>query len=155
MKYVAGFCFDTECDNVALVLKNRPKWQKGKWNAIGGKIEENETPAKAMSREFLEETGVLIPEEDWVCKVILQGNAYNDFEVFFFSVKTQKVFDVETTTDEEIKVWYIDKGRNLQGFNVDDIQDENFAYKVIPNLLWLIPLVASEGLKWPILIQDA
>ena len=61
--YVAGFLFRAEGTEVALVQKQTPEWQKGKLNGIGGKVELGETPARAMQREFLEETGAEV--KDW------------------------------------------------------------------------------------------
>lgn len=55
-RYVLGFMFDHEEKHVLLIWKNRPKWQAGKLNGIGGKIEAGETPLQAMEREFTEET---------------------------------------------------------------------------------------------------
>lgn len=46
-----------------LIKKNRPVWQAGFLNAIGGHVKENESPRDAMFREFHEETGLKIP--DW------------------------------------------------------------------------------------------
>ena len=43
-EYVAGFLFSRDGSLLALILKNKPDWQKGKLNAIGGKIEDGETP---------------------------------------------------------------------------------------------------------------
>jgi 8-oxo-dGTP diphosphatase len=56
-KYVLGFAFD-KSDNVILVRKQKPKWQKGLLNGVGGKIEIGETSSDAMFREFREETGL-------------------------------------------------------------------------------------------------
>lgn len=39
IEYVAGFLFSEDGEYVALVEKQKPEWQKGKYNAIGGKIE--------------------------------------------------------------------------------------------------------------------
>jgi 8-oxo-dGTP pyrophosphatase MutT (NUDIX family) len=44
-------------DNVLLVLKDKPEWQKGKLNLPGGKVEDDESPLKAAVRELKEETG--------------------------------------------------------------------------------------------------
>ena len=55
-RYVLGFVFSLDASRVLLIWKNRPEWQKGKLNGIGGKIEEGELPIDAMKREFSEET---------------------------------------------------------------------------------------------------
>ena len=38
-KYVLTFLFTSDYKNVWLIEKNRPNWQKGSLNGIGGKIE--------------------------------------------------------------------------------------------------------------------
>lgn len=43
---------------VLLVLKNKPAWQAGKLNLIGGKLDPGETPIQAAVRELREETGL-------------------------------------------------------------------------------------------------
>jgi 8-oxo-dGTP diphosphatase len=40
------------------VLKNKPAWQKGRLNLVGGKVEPGETPAEAAFRELKEESGL-------------------------------------------------------------------------------------------------
>jgi len=57
-KYVLAFIFTKDMENVWLIQKNRPNWQKGKLNGIGGKIEPGETPKEAILREVHEESGV-------------------------------------------------------------------------------------------------
>ena len=58
IQYCLGFLFDIfDRDKVALIRKNRPSWQAGLLNGIGGKLEEGETYRQAMVREFFEETG--------------------------------------------------------------------------------------------------
>jgi hypothetical protein len=49
-KYVVGLAFDDE-GRVALIEKNRPAWQRGLLNGIGGKIEGDEMPVETMIRE--------------------------------------------------------------------------------------------------------
>lgn len=77
-KYVAGFLFSSDGTMVALVEKQKPDWQKGKLNAIGGKIEEGESALQAMQREFKEEAGLDI--SNWTLFCVLSGNdeAYNN-----------------------------------------------------------------------------
>lgn len=76
-KYVCGFLVYGH--SVALMRKNRPQWQVGKLNGIGGKIEDGETAAEAMRREFQEETGQ--DGFEWRETVKLSGVG---FEVIFF-----------------------------------------------------------------------
>ena len=54
-QYEVGFEFTASNDLVLLIRKNRPEWQKGKLNGIGGHIKVGETPLEAMRREFEEE----------------------------------------------------------------------------------------------------
>lgn len=99
-QFVAGLLFSESRRQVALVCKNRPNWQKGKWNAIGGHIEPGETPEQAMQREFKEEAGIDI--DGWTKFVTLTGEG---FQVTFFYLVSEAVFRVKTMTDERIAVW--------------------------------------------------
>jgi len=56
-QYVIGFLLERPSERVLLVRKNKPTWQRGLLNGIGGKIEPNETPMAAMHREWAEEVG--------------------------------------------------------------------------------------------------
>lgn len=61
-RYVLVFAHEGREDDfvgtqVLLVLKNRPSWQSGFLNLVGGKIEDGETPEDAAVRELEEETG--------------------------------------------------------------------------------------------------
>lgn len=55
-KYVLILADKDNC--TLLVEKQSPEWQKGKFNLIGGKVEEGETLNNAAIREFNEETGL-------------------------------------------------------------------------------------------------
>lgn len=63
--YVLGFYFDG--DDVLLIHKLIPEWQRGKVNGLGGSIEPDETPEAAMVREFVEESGIETTPEQWNC----------------------------------------------------------------------------------------
>lgn len=121
IEYVAGFMFDA--DKVALVLKNRPTWQAGKMNGIGGHIEPGEAPEEAMKREFREETGYK-EKVYWHKFAELSGD---DWKVYFFwSLGDHSV--LKTTTDEKIV-----------SIPCDTINHMN----CIPNLQWLVPMAKS------------
>jgi len=131
--YVVGFRIDRESQKVLLIEKQKPEWQKGLYNGIGGKVEAGESPAKAMVREFEEETGMLV--EDWEHTVLLFGKK---FSVSFFR-SFGSVDEAKTTTDEKV----------LSLFLAD------FAlFPIIPNLAWLIPL-QLDNIEWPVIMRDA
>ena len=65
IRYVLGFLFNRDMTEVALILKTKPKWQAGKLNGIGGKVEPGEASAEAMPREFAEEAGLGTRSCNW------------------------------------------------------------------------------------------
>lgn len=75
-EYVLGFLFDRDASSVVLIHKQKPEWQKGFLNGVGGKIEPSENPLAAMVREFAEETGHIVGA--WNKFAVLRG--YNNGE---------------------------------------------------------------------------
>jgi 8-oxo-dGTP pyrophosphatase MutT (NUDIX family) len=123
MNYVVGFFTSPDLAKVVLVRKQRPAWQAGKLNGVGGKIEipsdpredspkEDivwEAPKIAMAREFEEETGVLIDWRRWHCFDV--ENFFHPKErqtnkvYFFFCIgDEEELAKVKTMTDEEIVI---------------------------------------------------
>jgi len=100
--YVLGFGFTLD-DRVALIKKERPDWQKGKVNGIGGKIDEGETPEKAMSREYYQETGVLILPEEWRMAGIMILS--DERKCYVLTITTDKINDVCSKTDEKVSLY--------------------------------------------------
>lgn len=127
-KYVTGFAFSDDQSKVVLIKKTKPEWQAGRFNGVGGKIEEGETPVQAMVREFKEETGLETTLESWNVVCVFEGK---DFVVNFFSRFGDDIHDVKTTTEETVL-----------------ITDTAFAHDVpelyISNLLWLIPMALNH-----------
>jgi 8-oxo-dGTP diphosphatase len=119
-EYVAGYLFSSNHADVLLIRKARPKWQAGKLNAIGGKVEVGETPAAAMIREFREETGLDI--YTWEHTLTLQGK---DWWVTFFRAFSDDIYRATTMTDEEVVV-----------VPVKEVSSQ----ETIPNLRWMVPM---------------
>lgn len=120
--YVCGFYFDDTLSRVVLIWKNKPKWQEGKLNGVGGKIEKDENPYDAMRREFKEETG--IDHKDWVYFISLSG--YDWHVSFFYAIGKFNEFEYAETQEEE----------EVAKIDIDTL--DSFDY--IPNLKWLIPM---------------
>jgi ADP-ribose pyrophosphatase YjhB (NUDIX family) len=99
--YVLGFAFD-DLDRVALICKNKPKWQAGKWNGIGCKIEGNESTDKAMAHQFHEETGVFVPPEFWRPIGLMHLPSANVCVFTYSGAIIRNVFTAET---EEVRLF--------------------------------------------------
>ena len=102
-RYVMGFCFSPDLKKVAMVKKNRPRWQAGLWNGIGGHVEEDECAEAAMVREFEEETSVHEDSQGKWHLVSTIGN--DDYQIEVFASASECVWDVTTVTDENIVRW--------------------------------------------------
>lgn len=122
--YVVGFLYNEARDSVALIKKNKPEWQKGLLNGIGGKIEIGEWALDAMKREFNEEAGMIIDNWELFCRM-----EFNEALVFCYSA-TGDLTKIKQMTDEVIELHTVQAVSRLD---------------VIPNLKWLVPLGADQN----------
>lgn len=125
-EYVLGFMFDEERQKVLLVEKSAPRWQAGKYNGVGGKIESGESPPEAMAREFLEETGIATEPEDWKNRLSMFGR---DWVVAIFETTGNVQLAKQTTPKDTPLIARV--GRIAQ-------------MNVIPNLRWIIPFLLDK-----------
>jgi 8-oxo-dGTP diphosphatase len=124
--YVVGFVFDAARQRVVLLKKTHPAWQAGLLNGPGGQVNENETPAEAMSRECAEETGVQVPSTAWRCFATMKFPA--GFIWFFDFSANFAVDTARTTTDEEVVAVPLPLTHQVA---------------VVPNCRFLIPLAMT------------
>jgi 8-oxo-dGTP diphosphatase len=138
--YVCGFLFTPEIgdlgkQSVALIKKNRPKWQAGLYNGIGGKVEDGEELIHAMVREFKEETNALVPSWTPFCKlihsaIVSKSMPSGPWTVHFF--KAFQYIELSQTTDEQVRWWNVQATANRLN---------NY---FVPNLHWLIPMALED-----------
>lgn len=120
--YVLGFMFSADRRHVALIWKQKPKWQAGKLNGIGGRVEDTDKSAHAaMVREFLEEAGVSTDEGEWVRFCTMDDGPL----IHCFVAITDKVYGVYSKTNEVVGI---------------HPQDQVRTHPRISNLDWLIPM---------------
>lgn len=132
VRYVVGFSFDKSREFVILIKKNRPEWQRGRLNGIGGKIEPGgETPEQAMVREWAEETNGESTVKDWEHIALLDEPGAC---VYFFRCFNHAVFEGVASgrvTDED-----------FQNYAVDSLIGRAY---VLPNVKWLVPFCLHSG----------
>jgi len=63
--YCLGFIRSVRGDELLLIEKQRPAYQAGMFNGIGGKCEPGEDGLAAMIRECEEECGLRLPAHAW------------------------------------------------------------------------------------------
>jgi 8-oxo-dGTP diphosphatase len=133
---VLGFLFNWGYTEVVLILKNRPDWQAGRLNGVGGGIEKETDgwdAANAMRREFREETGLDIEQSRWrhICTLGCQN--FDAWIVFVYGsvLETSRPLSdvIMQTTDEPPVV-----------VPVADIP----RLHTIPNLRWLVPMASNS-----------
>jgi 8-oxo-dGTP diphosphatase len=127
--YVLGFCFERRTDQVVLIRKVKPEWQRDKLNGVGGKIEGDETPTEAMVREWREETGEDRDHWEQFLSLNFPGASVYCFRAFC------DLSMANTVTDEKII-----------RVNADSLQvgKHYFGYKLMNNLPWLVAFALSN-----------
>lgn len=111
-EYTLGFAFSSDFSKVLLIQKNRPIWQEGKLNGIGGKLEEcDQTPIDGMIREFKEETNIDTSDCRWQFisnhfKPGLKDYDPESYTVFIFATVLSKkhMAQLKQNTDEAL-IW--------------------------------------------------
>lgn len=101
-KYVVAFLFNGS-GGVWMVKKQKPDWQKGCLNGIGGKVEDDETNEEAIVRELKEEAGIDVEFGKDIVYCGGMGGMNNDggeFEVYVYAGFTSQ--NLKTMEEEEI-----------------------------------------------------
>ena len=132
IQYVAGLMFSPDLDHVVLIEKQKPDWQKGKYNAIGGKIEKGETPIRAMVREFEEEAFIRTKTSDWksICAF-----GTKDYQVTFFYCTNKNWRSCSSRTEEQVFLLPVNDVHTIRN-------------KMIDNLNWLIPMCVDIATRY-------
>ena len=82
-RYAVGIAID-RADRIVVVQKRASSpWYPGLWMFPGGKVEAGESARDGVTREFLEETGIRVPEARWEHVIGLDG----DHPLSFFFVR--------------------------------------------------------------------
>jgi 8-oxo-dGTP diphosphatase len=118
--YVLGFLFNIETNEVCLIRKTHPDWQRDRLCGLGGHVQVGESPMAAMVREFEEEAG---PSIKWRKFALIYGSTYKLF-CYTARVTNDATKKVHTKTDEV--VWW---------YPINALPDD-----ILANHKWLIPM---------------
>lgn len=137
--YVLGFVFNRNQDKVLLIRKEKPSWQAGRWNGIGGKIKDiDKSSLKAMERECEEEIGVPYDWQHCITFICPSGTVFV-FQNIDYLTSLDKPDEIEfkQIENELLQVWSIN----------------NLPNNIMDNLKWLIPICLST-LQFPLVVHD-
>lgn len=132
IEYVGGFL---KCGgHITLIEKTKPDWQKGKFNAIGGKIEVGETPAQAMVREAYEEAGIICNEQQWHHRLVLKGNGY---KIHFFMAFVNDLLPLQSGPEGKVD-WFPIGG---------------MPFTIIHNIIWILSMCLDLETPGPVNVE--
>lgn len=137
--YVLAFIFSHDLKEVLLVNKQRPDWQKGKWNGLGGHIEKDEFPFQAVKREISEEIyGASFALDDITHAVTFVCPGGTVWVYKMLAGRFDNLTEIRSRTDEPVKAFYV---KSISGWA-----------NMLDSMKWLIPLILSDVCK-PILLS--
>ena len=100
--------FNKQEDKILMCRREKEPY-KGKYNLVGGKVEENEDELRAAYRELEEETG--ITKKDITLKHIMNFKyVLDNMELEFYTGKLNKEVEL---IEEANKLYWIDKNENF------------------------------------------
>lgn len=131
--YAVGFRFDG--NYTLLIDKRRPPWLAGLCNGIGGHVEEGESYAQAMAREFAEECGIQTSPDEW--ELCLNVGVANTGVMHVFR-SWGAIHEFRSVTDEEIVMAKLDA----------------LPSRLLDTMGWMIPMLLDTKLVFPIDIRQ-
>jgi 8-oxo-dGTP pyrophosphatase MutT (NUDIX family) len=136
-------------NRVLLVLKDKPAWQKGFLNMIGGKVEPGETPEDCAFRELKEETGYTLHN-------LVESNPFSE------KIKKMGVLDCDDAIIHCFQI-YIDDYLQPEP-QPREGETEIFRWypwhvvrndkRLMPNLRLILPLVMAGVYNWTLKFPD-
>ena len=142
--YVLGFALEAgrpyPWGAVLLIRKQRPEWQRGFLNGLGGHVETGETALEAIRREFREEAGGMV--EKWTHQVVLKDvehDAHVDvFHAFLARADLEMLAQFQPPGGESLQLHVVEYALRTQ--------------RCIPNLAWLIPIQYARDMVPPVIV---
>ena len=122
MNYTVGLLFSEDKKKIVLMLKNRPSFHAGLYNAPGGKVEAGEAPIQNVVREIYEETGIVTDWKDWEEVLVYPGREESGFKAIYVYKTVVDVNKAYTKEDQPVEV-----------FDVNNLPENR-----VKNLSWMI-----------------
>lgn len=99
-------CFLKQNNHILLLNREKPSWM-GRWNGVGGKIENGETPRESVLREVQEETGIHLDHIEFKGLVtwFADGKCGGGMYTYFAELPADFTYETPIKTPEGILDW--------------------------------------------------
>jgi 8-oxo-dGTP diphosphatase len=123
------------------VLKDRPAWQKGRLNLVGGKVERGESVSEAACRELKEESGIDVRPHDpvFLGGPLICGHIIGNDSIIH-CVKCDILSDNKIAPREG-------ETEKVDWYDWDEVKNDP---RLIPNLKLVIPLLHMSVTEWTV-----
>lgn len=136
----------SEEEPVLLVRKEKPDWQKGFLNLVGGSVEANELPEHAAVRELFEESGLTPYPQDWqkdkvtvveMGRIVGENETVHCFRIFVSDAPLNpRVEEIET----------------VRWFSWRQVKDDA---RLLPSLRVVMPLMLCGVHDWQVTVVES
>ena len=127
---IGTLCYITDSEKTLMLhrVKKENDMHEGKWNGLGGKLEEGESPEECVIREVYEESGLTIKNpklkgiitfpkfneiDDWLVFVYtandFQGNTIDSDEGVLEWIHNSKLLDLNLWEGDKVYLKWLDK----------------------------------------------
>lgn len=118
---LATLCYvrDKQLDKTLMLFRNKKEndMHEGKWNGLGGKFDEGESPEECAVREVKEESGLLISSPK--LNGVITFPAFDGFDDWYVFLFTAEKFEGELIDSPEGELAWIDN-KKLSELNLWD-----------------------------------
>ncbi len=110
---LATLCYirDKSSERTLMLYRNKKEndMHEGKWNGLGGKLDEGESPEECVIREVYEEAGLTISEPK--LKGVITFPAFDGFDDWYVFLFTAENFSGELIDSNEGELAWIENGK--------------------------------------------
>ena len=110
---LATLCYIKKENQTLMLYRNKKEndYHEGKWNGLGGKFEQGESPEQCMRREILEESGLTV--ESATLKGFITFPMFDGSDDWYVFVYTIESFTGELIDSPEGELHWIDNDKLL------------------------------------------
>ncbi|MCP5063119.1 MAG: 8-oxo-dGTP diphosphatase [Ignavibacteriae bacterium] len=116
---LATLCYVMDGDKTLMLYRNKKEndYHEGKWNGLGGKLEQGETPEECAIREVYEESGLKVSDPEM--KGLITFPMFDGVDDWYVWVFVFKKFDGKQIDSPEGTLEWIQNNK-LTGLNLWD-----------------------------------